>query len=195
MAKTCVNICPALPVETFGDNNTRSCVTSCPNNTYALTDVYRCWLDCPTTSLLTTSLLLFKDKLNWRCVPNCPSAAPYANKDDRTCYLTCPSVSTIYYAVDGHFPECVSVCPYNASFYLFGYQGKCIPRCPSGTWGNPLASNRLCISNCNNATNDFPYKDNSSGLNICVRDCTSLNFFRDNSTFTCVTTCPATRYG
>jgi len=138
--------------------------------------------------------------LNWRCVPNCPPQAPYANKDDRTCYNNCPNISnggsaTNYYAIDGNFSECITVCPYNNTYQLFAYQGKCIPRCPNGTWGNPLASNRLCLTNCVNNTNDYPYKDNSTGINRCVTDCLSLNYFRDNSTFTCVTTCPATRYG
>jgi hypothetical protein len=198
VAGACVQVCPALPTETFGDNNTRSCVTSCPANTYAYTDLYLCWADCPTVSVVSNSLL-FKDKLNWRCVPNCPAAAPYACKDAayRTCYALCPNTSNTvnqsvdYYAVNGLFPECVSVCPYNSSLWTFGYQGNCIPRCPNTTWGDPFS--KLCLSNCANSA--FPYKDSSSGQNICVYNCSGLNYFRDNTTFTCVLACPGTLFG
>jgi len=174
-------------------------LTNCPNNSYAYTDLYRCWADCPKTSIVTGQLL-FKDTLNWRCVPNCPSATPYANAEDnnnRFCYANCPNISNTvgqtvdYYAVDGLSPRCVSVCPYNSSFQLFGYQGKCIPLCPSGTWGDPAT--KLCISNCTNSP--YLYKDNSTGQNICVQNCSYPYSFRDNTTGTCVSTCPSPYFG
>jgi hypothetical protein len=198
VAKACVLMCPALPNETFGDNNTRTCVTNCPANTYAYTDLYRCLNDCPTTSVVSGSLL-FKDNLNWRCVPNCPPQAPYACKDAtyRACYALCPNTTNTvgqavdYFAVDGNFPECVSVCPYNSSYWTFGYQGYCIPRCPTGTWGDPYS--KLCIPNCNYS--GFIYKDNSSGINVCNFNCSNLNYFRDNTTFTCVLACTGNLFG
>lgn len=197
-ASTCVLLCPALPTETFGDNLTRNCVTKCPNNSYAYTDLYRCWANCPKTSVVSGALL-FQDKDNWRCVPNCPSTSPYGNEDDGTCYLNCPNTTnsastTNYYAVDGNNPRCVSTCPYNSSYWLFGYQGKCIPRCPSGSWGDPAT--KLCLANCNNATAaPYPFKDSSSGINVCVANCPYSNYFRDNSTFTCVLACPSPKFG
>ena len=198
-ANTCVYMCPNIPVETFGDNVTRNCLPNCPNNSYAYTDLYRCWADCPKTSIVTNQLL-FKDKLNWRCVPNCPSATPYANAEDnndRFCYTNCPNrtnkagQTVDYYAVDGLSPLCVSVCPYNATFKLFGYQGKCIALCPDGTWGDPAT--KLCISNCTNSP--FLYKDNSTGQNICSSNCSYPNFFRDNTTGTCVAACVSPYFG
>jgi len=158
--------------------------------------VYRCWIDCPTTSIVTGALL-FKDKTNWRCVPNCPSSAPYANQDDRTCYSICPNISNggsaiNYYAVNGINSQCVSTCPYNSTFWLFGYQGNCIPSCPSGYWGDPIT--KLCLTNCNSSSG-YPYKDGSSGINVCVQNCTHSNYYRDNTTFTCVLTCPSTTFG
>ena len=196
-AGACVQICPSFPVETFGDNSSRSCVSKCPNNSYAYTDSYMCLSDCPTTSVANT--LLFKDNLNWRCVTNCPAEAPYACWDTsyRTCYANCPNTTNTagqtfnFYAVNGVSPQCVSVCPYNSTFRLFGYNGACIPRCPNGTWGDPAT--KLCVSNCTDTA--YLYKDSSSGSFLCVFTCSSLNYFRDNSTYTCVTTCPSTLYG
>lgn len=132
-------------------------------------------------------------------MPNCPPQAPFANKDPlyRTCYAVCPNISNTvgqtinFYAINGNFPECVAVCPYNSTFWTFGFQGNCIPRCPSGTWGDPAS--KLCVSNCTDVA--FPYKDSSSGQHICVFNCSGLNFFRDNTTFTCVTTCPGNLFG
>lgn len=194
----CVQLCPALPIETFGDAYSRKCVTNCPNGTYAYTDTYMCVADCPVTSVVSGSLI-FKDQVYWRCVPNCPAEAPYACKNisDRTCYSICPNTSNTvgqpldYFAVSGMFPECVSVCPYNSTFTTFGYQGKCVPRCPSGTWGDPFS--KLCLSNCTSTS--FLYKDNSGGTNFCVFNCSDLNYFRDNTTYTCVLTCPGSLFG
>lgn len=175
---------------------TRRCVEKCPNNTYAFADLYRCWLDCPTTSNVSGQLL-FRDKVYWRCVTLCPPEAPYANVDDRFCYATCPNTTNNasylldYFAVDGLSPRCVSVCPYNSSFQLFGYQGKCIPLCPAGTWGDPAS--KLCVTNCSNST--YPFKDSSSGQNICVANCSYPDWFRDNTTFSCVKTCPSPTFG
>lgn len=194
----CVLLCPALPVETFGDNTTRTCVAQCPNNSYAYADVYRCWADCPTSSIVTQQLL-FKDSLNWKCVTRCPSGAPYAYADAsyRACYLNCPNLTNTVsfprdtYAVDGLNARCVDVCPYNSSFQLFGYQGKCIPLCPVGTWGDPTT--KLCKTTCASAA--YPFKDSSSGQNICVQNCSYPDWFRDNTTSTCVMTCPGTTFG
>jgi hypothetical protein len=191
-----VQICPALPSETFGDNNTRNCLTTCPSNSYAYTDLYVCWADCPTTSVVSGALL-FKDSIYRRCVPNCPAEAPYACNDYRNCYAVCPNTTNTvgqlvdYFAVSGMSPQCVSVCPYNTSFWTFGYQGNCIPRCPIGTWGDPYS--KLCVTNCSNTA--YPYKDSSSGYNVCVFTCAGLNYFRDNTTFTCVLSCPGTLFG
>ena len=132
-------------------------------------------------------------------MPNCPPQAPYANKDPlyRTCYALCPNTTNTvsqtvdFYAINGNFPECVAVCPYNSTFWTFGYQGNCIPRCPSGTWGDPAT--KLCLINCTNTA--FLFKDSSSGQNMCVFNCSAPNFFRDNTTLTCVTTCPGVLFG
>jgi hypothetical protein len=196
-AFSCVSICPSVPVETFGDNATRSCLSQCPSNSYAYTDLYRCWADCPTTSLVSAQLL-FRDKVYWRCVTNCPPEAPYGNADDRTCYTTCPNTTNTpgypsdYFAVDALSARCVAICPYNSTFQLFGYQGQCIPLCPAGTWGDP--NTKLCLPDCNSASL-YPYKDSSSGQNICVQNCSFADWFRDNSTWSCVQTCPSPKFG
>lgn len=70
-ALTCVQICPSVPVELFGDNLTRNCLSSCPNGSYAYTDTYLCVADCPLTSSITGAYL-FKDNINRRCVSTCP---------------------------------------------------------------------------------------------------------------------------
>lgn len=131
-------------------------------------------------------------------MPNCPVETPYGNADDRICYAVCPNRTNTagyaadYFAVDGLNARCVSVCPYNSTFQLFGYQAKCISLCPSGTWGDPIT--KLCLPDCD-STSAYPYKDNSSGQRICVQNCSYADWFRDNSTWSCVQTCPATKYG
>ena len=198
ISNNCVDLCPSVPTETFGDNHTRQCLTSCPSNSYAYTDTYKCLDDCPTTSTVTGSRL-FRDKTNWKCVPNCPETEPYASFTHRICYMNCPNItnggdSSDYYAVDGFSKQCVSACPHNSTFSLYGHEGKCIPRCPDGFYGDP--GNQLCVNNCDNATAAArPFKDSSGGINICVANCSESNFFRDNTTFTCVDTCPVGTYG
>ncbi len=85
----------------------------------------------------------------------------------------------------------MSVCPYNSSYYLYGYLGVCIARCPDGYWGDPTS--KKCLANCSSSS--YPFKDNSTGLNICVAVCPAPNYFGETTNYYCVKICPDGYYG
>ena len=69
----CVDPCPSVPIQHYGDPTTRFCKTICPTGYFALDDTYRCVVDCPATSA-ATGLLLFRDITNRKCVSKCPDS-------------------------------------------------------------------------------------------------------------------------
>ncbi len=190
-AGTCVDPCPSVPIQYYGDNSTRYCVQNCPINSFAYDDVYRCWIDCPTTSLAGN--LLFRDNTTWKCVTTCSSAVPYAYTVDRNCYANCPSGTFASNATDR---RCLATCPNNANFKLWAYTNSngirsCVANCPVGYWADPHTL--TCVTNC--SYSGFPYKDNSTGANLCVTTCPGPNYFGENSTYYCILTCPDGYYG
>lgn len=164
--------CPSIPIQYYGDNSTRYCVQNCPNQTYAYDDLYRCWSDCPTTNLAGN--LLFKDNTNWKCVTTCPSTSPYGYTVDRTCYDNCPATT---YASNATDKRCVATCQNNATFKLYAYTlnniRTCVALCPDGYWADPFSL--TCLTNCSSSS--YPYKDNSTGANLCVTVCPGPNYF------------------
>ena len=157
-------------------------MTVCPDGTFASDDVYRCWSDCPTTSLVHSGKKIFRDYTNKKCVQNCPSTEPYADETTRRCYSTCPSPR---YASNATEMRCVTVCPHpkdSSSYETYGHLGACVDYCPSGFWADPATA--TCIADCNHAS--YPYNDNSTGIRICVATCPYPNHFADTSTNDCV---------
>ncbi len=67
----------------------------------------------------------------------------------------------------------MTTCPYNTTYKLYGYNGKCIATCPIGFWADPHTI--TCLANCTSAS--YPFKDNSTGTGVCVSMCPAPNFF------------------
>ena len=142
----------------YGNNNTRMCETSCPNNTFSYDDQMICIDDCPVTSI-KTGQNLYRDYTNWRCVTNCPSTEPYADPVDRKCYAVCPSPR---YSANTTTLLCVGTCPHtviDSGIYKTYASGRyCVPYCPNTTWADPATAK--CISPC---TGTYALMDNSTG--------------------------------
>jgi hypothetical protein len=64
-----------------------------------------------------------------------------------------------------------------------------VAHCPDGTWAHPTT--KKCETSCSGS---YPYKDNSTGDNICVTSCPAPNYFAD-ATDLCVYICPDGTYG
>ena len=157
----------------------------CPDGSFASDDYYRCWADCPTTSP-KNSKKLFRDYTNKKCVSNCPSSEPYGYEDDRKCYSTCPGSS---YKSDATEMRCVNTCPNSitgSTYRTYGYNvstndGECVAHCPDGYWADSTTA--TCVQTC---PGSIPYKDDSTGDNVCVATCPAPNRFADTDTNVCV---------
>lgn len=80
----CVLKCPDNP-RTYGDNDTRSCVSQCPVGTVGNPIDNRCWLTCPPSFFADTILRI--------CVATCTqntSTILYFFTPNQTCILSCP---------------------------------------------------------------------------------------------------------
>jgi hypothetical protein len=133
----------------------------------------KCVIDCPVTS--SAGNLLFRDSTTWKCVTTCSTAVPYAYVTDRNCYANCP-VGT--FASDATDRRCLGTCPFNTSYKLYAHTytngtRKCLAICPTGFWADPFLIS--CVSNCLSA--GYRYKDNSTGVNLCVATCPAPNYF------------------
>ncbi len=148
------------------------------------------------------------------CVAICP-ANTYGVISTRTCVTTCP---TNFYA-DTKTKICVSICSQNNSltyyengvcvttctngiadpntmtcilgpgcptslYYpiLFAYQGICVSKCPNNKFGD--LENKICVDLCSG----IYYADNST--NTCVLTCpTNPSYYADSNSNICVFTC------
>lgn len=101
------------PSTTWGDPNTRICVSTCPVNTYY--QIYGLARICVA-----------------RCYPN------YYADLNRTCVAaaSCPTSPVFYYG-DDSTNLCVKNCPAGLGYYAEPATHKCVYFCTLGTFGDP----------------------------------------------------------
>lgn len=111
------------PPTTWGEPDTRQCVTTCPVGTYY--QVYG-------SARLCVS----------RCYPN------YYAGLDRVCVNAlggCPTTPVMYYG-DDLSNLCVQECPYNSSTYAEDSTQKCVFFCTLGTFADTIS--KRCLAEC-----------------------------------------------
>lgn len=129
------------------------------------------WINNKCVTQCSPTNNLYANKYNRTCVTACDSAAStYADDLTRKCQKTCtgnqyadsyvqkcvgPTSCSNGQFSDPHLKKCVTLC-YNGTY---GYQGKCIPDCPTAT-DDVYASQEgfICVSalNCPNGTYGDP---------------------------------------
>lgn len=200
--------CPAVP-SLYGDfqgaGRIPVCVSACLySGNFTLNTTRLCVTNCPAP--------FFADPITGDCASYCqPKSNLYADNSTRRCTL-CPnvtigSVSFVTFA-DPSTMTCVFTCPSIPSLYGDNSTNMCVSRCPALTFGDN--DTRLCHPKCffgvvfGNKTK-FTYADNST--NFCVYSCPqyswadnytvkctglcTLGTFADDSTWKCVSMCPA----
>ena len=120
----------------FGEDNSRSCVTSCPMleySTYGDRITLRCASIC--------SRGQYKDNTTGLCVYVCP-LSHYANNVTWNCSEWC---NNEYYAYDGN-NTCLIRCP----TLFYGYMNRCYPQCPNQTltYNHNDNTTWLCVDKC-----------------------------------------------
>lgn len=193
------------------DNSTRRCVAICPTNPNLFAYNNTCILRCPPG--------WFSDDSSRTCTQTCNQTVGYlAYTPTRQCVLAClnntysyngtcvdicPNASTPVYYIDKTTISCVTSCP--DYYFRDNMLGECVlaDGCTSGYYADYSA--RLCVLLCNSTL--YLYRDDSimqcvdqcpfnlygdpsnSSEKICRISCPS-GWFQDNSTWTCVQTCP-----
>lgn len=127
----------------FADNSTRTCVFDCSVDAFT-----------------------FADPVSRTCVDTCPSGY-FARNDTQTCEKNCPPNSF----ADSLLRICVAKCSVDPVFYGDRASWKCVPECPTYSYGNPL--NQECEPN------------GLGGVSTCPDD-----HFADSTTQLCVEVCP-----
>lgn len=179
---TCVSVCPNITVSGsttiyYGDPHTRNCETSCNNLTYSADPwVNRCLLQC--------SDGLFSKPgtagLSPICLATCASG--YADPTTRACVSTCPALARSFGFSNTTGGFCLTLCPTSNFAYPIGR--VCVTHCTTPYFA--YTPTRECVLSCNNS-----FADPSSGINVCAATCSSASFpYADNSTNMCVPICP-----
>ena len=207
----CVNLCPTsmflhhqkcvthCPDGLFVYN--RSCVSKCPDTepiAVTRSSLYSFFLNCETTCENTDTCL-------------CPIQRPYLYNG--TCHVVCPPSSNFtrqYSYSQGcvdkcnskefiHDRNCVSSCPFNASFV---YNRQCMEDCPKVYIQDPWYARYIqCVDQCP-PYKQFAYK------NECVPECpsdqkyvydftctdTCLPRFVDETSYECLDECKSNKY-
>jgi hypothetical protein len=151
--RRCYNPCPPpntrnSNAQMYGDNITRTCVTSCPTFTFAdLSQGFGlCVNECPS---LINGTLQFADNSTKSCVTVCP----IGNKtfgDNRTL-------------------SCVYTCPPGSYAQPLPYR-YCVWKCSTGTWGENVK--RTCVDSprlCPIINGTLYYGENITTM--CVQTC------------------------
>lgn len=186
----CVSQCSTVPVFTFSENITYTCVTpiNCPPTMLAENTTQSCVYNCPYNSTYFSYADPFKSN---RCVAKCPdiyygeissgrglcaSVCPGLNyfRDNSTqlCVYVCPagnsSLGTVDTFGDNTTDVCVARCP-PGYFAQVEINRTCVQVCMAGTWGNPQT--RMCISNPVTSCPSGMWADNFT--NLCTSFCSS----------------------
>jgi hypothetical protein len=161
--------CPASPTLTFGDNNTRSCVTNCSLGKFGDPTSRNCVTQCPSFATTGTSTFYGDTSTGqYICVTICPILPALFGRDDTNrCVATCPSP---LYGDQTANRTCLATCPIVGSLVYFAQNTSriCVTVCITGTWGYT------------------PFQE-------CVETSTKcLALWADNTTNLCVAVCPAT---
>lgn len=204
----CVLKCPSVP-SLYGDFQGTlkipRCVPSCLySGNYTLNTTRLCVTSCPEP--------FFADSITGDCASYCqPNSNLFADNSTRNC-TSCPNVtigSKVYFTyADPSTMKCVFICPSVPSLYGDNFTNACVDRCPANSYGDN--DTRLCLDICffgvvvANRTK-FTFADNST--NFCVFTCPqyswadnhtkyctdycTLGTFADDSTWKCVSMCPA----
>jgi hypothetical protein len=200
--------CPPVP-SLYGDfqgiNNIPVCVPACLyGGNFTLNTTRLCVTNCPSP--------FFADSITGDCAAYCqPNSNLYADNSTRRC-TSCPNVTIasvfhITYA-DPSTMKCVFTCPAIPSLYGDNSTNTCVDRCPASSFGDN--DTRLCLATCFfglvvGGRGKFTFADNST--NFCVYACPqyswadnytvyctnycTLGTFADDSTWKCVSMCPA----
>lgn len=118
--------CPKSPDKLYGDNNTRSCVTTCffDENDENVTE--------------------WADNITRTCIPQC------LNYSSATLNTSAPwnGIDTRYYGdLSTNSPICVIECPRVPRLFGENSTNKCVEECPDNQYGDQTG-NRSCVSFC-----------------------------------------------
>jgi hypothetical protein len=183
-SRMCREYCQhTLPVETYIDYTTFSCVEICPQGYYAVNHsvpgetINKCSQHCASG---------FADNFSQWCVDVCPDdPESYGDRHGNICIYSCRF---------GEFSDnttnlCVPICPSllsnpPADYFGDAVTGRCVLWCTEGTYAQNDTS-RLCVNPC--PANEFA--DNLTRR--CVADCPpDQATFADPTTHRCVRICP-----
>lgn len=136
--------CPTSPSITFGDNNTRSCLSNCTLGTFGDPTSRNCVTQCPNASTTGTSTY-YSDITTgvYLCVVICPiKPSQFGLNSTNTCVDTCPA--TLYGDQTGN-RTCLAVCPLIGGTVWFAQNTSriCVTVCIAGTWG--YTATRECV--------------------------------------------------
>lgn len=192
----CVSQCSTLPIFTFSENITFTCVIpkNCPSSMFAENTTQSCVYYCPynATGQVNTTYLSYSDSFKTnRCVKKCPdlyygdnstgygqclSTCPGLNffRDNVTqiCVFICPKANTTLGLLDTYGDNTTDMCVIKCPFGYFAQvqiNRTCVKVCMVGTWGNEVT--RMCINkpiiDCPSGT----WADNFT--NLCTSVCSS----------------------
>jgi hypothetical protein len=170
---SCTYLCTATPWDTYGDNTTQTCTTSCAVGSYAdnYTGTRTCIAQCPGYYTLQgvvvnssgvdirgNSYDSYGDNYTQRCVQHCITPSTYADWQTHRCELRCTgdNTTTIPTYINIFTKRCVIslFCPVSPDLY-FGENitRTCQPSCQYGNTTNFVFSfadniTRSCIPVC-----------------------------------------------
>jgi hypothetical protein len=128
--------CPTSPSMTFGDNNTRSCVSNCSLGKYGDPTSRNCVTQCPNVTTTATSTFYADTSTGqYICVVICPSLPRlFGLNSTNMCVSQCPQPN---YGDQTGNRTCVPTCPLIGGVVHFAQNTSriCVTVCMTGTWG------------------------------------------------------------
>lgn len=196
LTRRCLQRCSALSYS-FTNSTDNVCLNTCPVGFYASIADQACLVQCPPGT--------FAHVNSTTCVDQCPPGE-WADLVLRVCNPNCGYNTSLY--ADNSSAACVDRCPTYPDLFADKVAQKCVLSCPNGTFAFNVS--RACETGCLAPYFADPYKlecvlscliaDLSYADSIdrtCVSSCsnhtingTSVIFYADNSTLTCVMQCP-----
>lgn len=174
--------CRCDPIQSYFQHpNVNQCVWPCPS--YPSTGQYYgdattqlCVSQCPLSNTLARGTY-FADDTSGLCVSECPTTASFGTEAAKD------------YFHDVVNRRCVTNCP-TAQPYSYWVNRTCLASCPSGYY--KLESNMSCVSTCLLSQTIPLYKDDNLGA--CVDECVGLDWWADDLTGKCTSTCSGSQY-
>lgn len=128
--------CPTTPSITYGDNNTRSCVSNCSLGKFGDPTTRNCVTQCPNITTTGTSTYYADTSTGqFICVVTCPILPSlFGRNDTNRCVLECPIPT---YGDQTTNRTCVTRCPIAGAVIYFAQNTSriCVTVCRMGTWG------------------------------------------------------------